>query len=62
MLNCFAYLAVSITGLLWPEYEAMVSNYMFPVMFGELAMMLWLVIMGAKPQPLDAAALSSAAG
>jgi len=28
---------------------------------GELALMLWLVIKGAKPQPLDATALSSAA-
>jgi hypothetical protein len=32
-----------------------------PALFGELALMLWLVIKGAKPQPLDAAALSSAA-
>jgi hypothetical protein len=26
----------------------MVSNWAFPVMFGELAIMLWLIIMGAK--------------
>ena len=48
ILNCFAYLAESVTGILWPQYEATVSNYTFPVMFGELAMMLWLMIMGAK--------------
>jgi len=48
MLNCFAYLATSITGILWPAYEQKVSNWVFPVMFGELAMMLWLIIMGAK--------------
>jgi hypothetical protein len=34
----------------------MVSDYAFPALFGEIAIMLWLVIKGAKPQPLDAAA------
>ena len=48
MLNCFAYLAPSVTGILWPQYEATISNWLFPVMFGELAIMLWLIIMGAK--------------
>ena len=48
ILNCFAYLATSVTGLLWPRYEATVSNWVFPLMVGELAMMLWLIIMGAK--------------
>ena len=55
ILNCFAYLAVSFTGLLFPQYESMVFDSLFPAMLGELAIMLWLVIMGAKPQPLDAA-------
>jgi Domain of unknown function (DUF4386) len=40
MLNCFAYLATSVTGILWPQYEQSVSNWVFPVMFGELAIML----------------------
>jgi hypothetical protein len=48
MLNCFAYLATSVTGILWPQYEQSVSNWVFPVMFGELAIMLWLIIIGAK--------------
>jgi hypothetical protein len=56
MLNCFAYLAESVTGIVWPQYEEMVSNWAFPVMFGELAIMLWLIIMGAKErQPLTTA-------
>jgi len=56
MLNCFAYLAESVTGKLWPQYESTVSNWAFPVMFGELAIMLWLIIMGAKErQPLATA-------
>jgi hypothetical protein len=56
MLNCFAYLATSVTGILWPPYEGRVSNTVFPVMFGELAIMLWLILMGAKEQQPVAAA------
>jgi hypothetical protein len=57
MLNCFACLATSLTGMLWPQYEQRVSNWVFPVMLGELAVMLWLIIMGAKErQPLATAA------
>jgi hypothetical protein len=53
ILNCFAYLAVSVTGILWPQYEQRVSNWVFPLMFGEVAIMLWLIIMGARePQAL----------
>ncbi len=62
IINGFAYLAISFTGLLLPQYEDMVSNYAFPALFGEMAIMLWLVIKGAKPQGLDAAASSLAAG
>ncbi len=43
-----SYLATSVTGILWPRYEQRVSNWVFPVMFGELAIMLWLIFMGAK--------------
>jgi hypothetical protein len=57
MINCFAYLAVSFTGFLFPQYEATVWNIVFPVTFGELAIMLWLLIMGAKEKPLAAASL-----
>jgi len=28
--------------------EQRVSNWLFPLMFGELAVMLWLIVMGAK--------------
>jgi len=48
VLNCFAYLATSVTGILWPQYEQRVSNWLFPVMAGELAIMLWLIVMGAR--------------
>ena len=58
----FAYVILSLTGELLPQYQEKVFTYSQPAFFGELAIMLWLVIKGAKPQPLDAAALSSAAG
>jgi hypothetical protein len=54
IINGFAYLILSFTGLLLPQYENMMFNIAFPAMLGEMAFMLWLVIKGAKPQPLDA--------
>jgi hypothetical protein len=56
ILNGFAYLAMSFTGLLLPQYEEMVSNIAFPALLGEMALMLWLVIKGAKEQALAAPA------
>ena len=49
IVNGFAYLAMSFTGLLLPQHEDLVSNVAFPALLGEMAFMLWLVIKGAKP-------------
>jgi Domain of unknown function (DUF4386) len=62
ILNGFAYVILSLTGFLLPRYENTVSNLTFPVLTGELAFMLWLLIKGAKPQPPVVAAPSSAGG
>ena len=51
IINGFAYLAMSFTGLLLPQYEELVSNIAFPALLGEMAFMLWLVIKGAHPGP-----------
>src|SRR2546428_11053474 len=56
IINGFAYLITSFTGLLLPQYENLVSNITFPALLGEMVFMLWLVIRGAKVQPLAAAA------
>ncbi len=48
MVNCFAYLAQNFTGIVLPESAEFISNVMFPFQFGEVAIMLWLIIMGAK--------------
>lgn len=62
IINGFAYMTMSVTGLLLPQYAHTVSNIAFPALLGEMAMMLWLLIIGARPQPLEAAVSSSAAG
>jgi hypothetical protein len=49
----FAYLVLSLTGELLPQYQGRVFTYAQPAFFGELAIMLWLLIKGARP-PADA--------
>jgi len=48
MINCFGYVGLSITALLFPTYYEAAFQMSQPVLFGELAIMLWLVIKGAK--------------
>jgi len=54
---CFGYLADSLTSLLVPSYGDVVSRFA-GILFGagELSIMFWLLIMGAKDQPLAAPA------
>jgi hypothetical protein len=56
-----AYVILSLTGELLPQYQEKVFTYSQPAFFGEVAIMLWLLIKGAKP-PADPAGSSSAAG
>ena len=58
----FAWVILSLTGVLSLQYYDKVFTFTQPAVFGELAFMFWLLIKGAKPPALDAAALSSAAG
>jgi hypothetical protein len=54
---CFGYLAQSFTSLLLPSYEDVVYRFGgIAVTLGEPAMLLWLLIRGAKDQPLKAVA------
>jgi hypothetical protein len=48
MLGCFAYLAFSSAHFLFPAYEGRIFALGRPFRVGELATMLWLVIMGAR--------------
>jgi hypothetical protein len=60
-INGFAYIIVSLTGELLPQYQGKVFTISMPALFGELAIMLWLVIRGAMPQA-DTAALPTSGG
>ncbi len=55
-VNGMAYLTISSTGVLWPEHLKVVFNIATPFLFGEVALMLWLLIMGARVQPSEVAA------
>ena len=59
ILNGLTYLMLSFTGLLLPRYEDKVSNVSFPVLFGEVVFMLWLLIKGASPEPIAQTVLVS---
>ncbi len=48
IINGFGYLAISLTGLLFPDYWSRVETVTFPALIGELAFLLWLLIRGTK--------------
>jgi hypothetical protein len=58
-LASFAWVFLSLTSILVPQYQGNVSTYSQPASLGEIAFMLWLVIKGAKPQGTAAVAESS---
>ncbi|HEY7354154.1 MAG TPA: DUF4386 domain-containing protein [Terriglobales bacterium] len=62
LVNGAAYIVVSLTGVMWPQYQSKLFNLLQPALFAEIALMLWLVIKGVKPRTMEASALSSAAG
>ncbi|QNK01552.1 DUF4386 domain-containing protein [Dyella telluris] len=50
ILNGLAYLALCLSGVVFPQVEDTISNIAFPLQLGEVAFVLWLVIMGARPR------------
>lgn len=54
VLAGFAWLFFSFTGILWPAYENQAYSITQPVALGEVATMLWLVVVGAtSPKTLS---------
>ena len=49
LINGIAYVALSLTGLLAPEWQDALFLYAQPAFFGEIALVLWLLIKGAVP-------------
>jgi Domain of unknown function (DUF4386) len=60
-INGFAYVLLSLTGELLPQYQNKMFLISQPALFAEVALMLWLLIKGAKP-PVPAVAVSLLAG
>jgi len=56
IVNCLGYVAASLTSLLLPAYGNAVFRASMPALLGELWMILWLLIRGAKVQPSAAPA------
>jgi hypothetical protein len=55
ILNCVGYVAASLTTLLLPSYASVASRVVMPTLLGELWIMLWLLIRGARVQSSGAA-------
>src|SRR5919201_440656 len=58
MINCFGYVALCVIALLAPGYYDAAFLWAQPLLLGELAIMLWLLIKGAKV-PLNPSAMST---
>jgi hypothetical protein len=58
IVSGFAYLVISFTGLLAPQYVDRVSRILSPALLGEGGIVLWLLIKGARPQRSLAATAS----
>jgi hypothetical protein len=49
VLAGIAWVALSLTGILAPQYQTQLNRYAQPAFFGEVAFMFWLLIKGANP-------------
>lgn len=54
-LNGLAYVVISLTGLFLPEHHKAVTSLSTPLLFGEVGLMLWLLIVGARGPGVAAA-------
>ena len=61
ILNAIPYLALSFTGFVFPDYEAKTWDLLTPLTWGELAVMLWLIVMGTKTERGAPAAVTAEA-
>jgi hypothetical protein len=52
IIGCFGWLGISVTSLLFPAY-ARIANQFKVLAIGEILIILWLVIMGARTTPLE---------
>src|SRR5271169_5522245 len=55
----FAWVLLSLTSILFPQYQNTLDTYSQPAVLGEIAFMLWLLIKGASPPVANPAPASS---
>lgn len=55
----FAYLTISVTSIVLPEYEDLVTKVMMPLGLGEFPIIFWLLIKGARPPQQSATPAAS---
>ena len=48
VINCFGWLVLSFTALFFQQNYHALLGYLQPVLFGEMALMLWLLVKGAR--------------
>lgn len=52
ILNGTAYVMMSFTGIMLPAYTEAIKTISFPALFGEVALMVTLIVKGANAKPL----------
>jgi hypothetical protein len=56
ILAGFAWVLLSLTGIVLPQYADKVDTYTQPAVIGEIVFMFWLLVLGAKPKPVEGSA------
>jgi hypothetical protein len=59
VINCLGYLILSMTALFFSDYNDTIFLFLQPALFGELAIMLWLLIKGVKVTSLQTGSVKS---
>jgi hypothetical protein len=50
IIACLAYLALGFTGMLVPQHLGVVNRIALPLLLGEVAFALWLLVVGVRPK------------
>ncbi len=53
IINGFVYVLLSFANIVLPDYKDIIFTFGMPAMFGELVLMLWLLIKGIRDKPID---------
>jgi hypothetical protein len=61
-IDGFAYVIMSLTSVLLPQYQDKEFVIFQPALFGEVAFMFWLLIKGANPKPSVGSVSTAAVG